>query len=172
MHNLFKAILCIFCIIIGVLTFDFYFKSSTDEKTNKKSYTPQNRIEKKEDVTTDSLHISLPVLFMLSYGGTIDATCNNGYKINIISISNENTNYFIKLLYTFPTKEAYLNAISYIKKKGYRWILNHQFEVESEDIWESSNKGNFKHSFEYEGSNMITVDTMWLSSIKESEITP
>lgn len=83
------------------------------------------------DETSDSVRYSQKAIFLFSNGGKIEANCSNGYKIFIESKGNkQSSSSIMRIYYTFPTKQKYDEALAYIRRKGYRWIVNYQTEKE------------------------------------------
>lgn len=114
-----------------------------------------------ENYLSDTLHVSLSSVYLISNGGKIDADCENEYQIIIESQDNQNFNSYSRLIYHFSTKEEYISALEYINRKGHRWILGHQFEKECS--WNSPHE----ITFEKKNEKSITVNNMYLSHIKK-----
>lgn len=148
-------------VIVLMLFFDFYYNTNQDEKTGRYITTPEEQVESKREVSSDSLHVGIKTIFLLSKGGTIDATCDNDYVIIIEAQDNETSSSWNRLIYNFSTRDEYMDALNYMNKKGYRWIINHQFETEYS--WDA------KHKITYEGhgDEMKTFNTMRLSTMKK-----
>ena len=155
-----KAGILVILVFVLMLVFDFYYNTNKDEKTGKYEIERKEQVEKETIVSSDTLHVGLKTIYLLSSGGTIDATCdNNGFIIKIESQNNLTSGSWSRLIYSFDTRNEYLDAIDYINKKGYRWIINHQFE--NEYSWNA----NHQISYEGSGSSMRTINTMTLSQI-------
>lgn len=128
----------VFLLCIGLI-FYFYFSHEYNNVTHyesnkygesKTTYEKRENYDSYNDETNDSVHYSQKSVYLISNGGKIEANCSNGYKIFIESKDNRNSSSVTRLYYTFPTKEKYKEAMLYMKKKGYRWIVNYQVEKE------------------------------------------
>lgn len=159
--NLSKAAWLFFLVIILMMVFDFYFDTKKNEKTGEYEIERKEQIEAEMTVSSDTLHVSLKTIYFIASGGTINATCDNGYRIVIESQDNTSSSSWSRLIYSFSSKSDYMDAIEYINKKGYRWIINHQFE--NEYSWNAEHRITFEDS----GSSMKIVNTMTLSQIKK-----
>ncbi len=146
-------------ICLGGAINDFYNFEKIDASGNTVKI-KQNRIENSERVSDDSIHVSKSVIYYLSNGGTIDTDTENGYNIFIKIKDKGCSNEWYRLKYFFETKDEYLDAISYIKKKGYRNILDNQYQVELKNR-------NPKIKFEGDGADLIRVINLSLSSIRK-----
>ena len=156
-----KIIFIFVAIVLAYLTFDYYCPSKVVTSSEDPFETTREVIDiyKKEKVVTkDTIHYSQAPIFLLSDGGRIEASCNDDFKIFIESQSNENSNSYSRLYYTFKTKKEYEKAVSYIKKKGFRWIVNHQFETEY--TWDA------KHEITWDAKNHM-INNMYLTKMKE-----
>ncbi len=133
-----KLLLGFFVFILIILAFNYYFKSSVKTNSNgdwETVYEPIQKYKKEKIVTKDTIYYSQPAIFLISDGGRIEASCNNGYKILVESQNNESSSSYSRIYYSFRTKDEYKEAISYIKKKGFRWIVNHQYSAERKVKW-------------------------------------
>lgn len=118
-----KSVLVIFgFIIVGFLSFDFYYKTDHIETTDTDEYVTSKRhtLDTVNETSEDTLHISMKTIYLIASGGTIDATCDNGYSIIIESQDNQNSGTWRRIRYTFSTRSEYMDALEYIKAKGSR----------------------------------------------------
>lgn len=148
------ALICLGGAINNFYTFEKRDASGNTVKIKK------NRIENSESVSIDSIHVSKSVIYYICNGGTIDTDTENGYNILIKIKDKVSSNEWYRLSYNFETEDEYLDAISYIKKKGYRNILDNQYQVEFKN-----RKPKIK--FEGDGADLIRVINLSLSSIRK-----
>ena len=99
------------------------------EKHTKKLY-KKKTVRGKKQVHKDSMYIELKSIYLISRVGIINATCKDGYKIFIERQGKKSVHYYTQLFYTFKNRKDYMDALEYIEKKGYRWIINNQFSEE------------------------------------------
>lgn len=167
----FLSFIAIFIILVGVCCFledrvglSFYgfdreaFKIFPKTEQQEKSTSQKTAGEKP---VSDTLHVSLSSIYLISNGGRIDADCTSDYEIVIESRDNQNFNSYSRLIYTFPSKKEYMDALEYINQKGSRWILGHQFEKEY------SLNSPHQITFEERNGTSIIVNNMWLNQIKK-----
>lgn len=140
---------------------EFYTFEKKDYSTGDTVKIEQNRIENKENVSGDSIHVSKSVIYYLENGGTIDTSTENGFNILIEIKDKVSSNEWYRLRYYFETEDEFLDAVSYIKKKGYRYILNHQYELESKN-----RKPKIK--FEGEGADLKRYLNLTLTSMRKN----
>lgn len=157
----------LFLIIILVVGFIFMQQREAtqggyDSKTSKKEKEITTQKEETKQVRKDDvIHFSQPLIWGLTDGGTIDATCDDGYKISIVDHPYNGGNTLLIFNYTFSTKEEYLDAVDYINRKGGRWIINNQSRLES-NIHAFEQK---HYSYMDEKNGYTMVEEMNLTSI-------
>lgn len=76
-----------------------------------------------------NLNLSLNIIPCFHNGGNIQAKEKDQSIVITIKLYDRKLDW-AKLVYKFSNREDYLAAIRYIREKGYRWILDNQYDVE------------------------------------------
>ena len=100
------------------------------DKETVSTYTKRKTYENIKTDSKDSMYVELKTIYLISSGGYINASCDNGYTIFIEQQDKEHSFEHYQIDYQFKTKEDYLKALDYINTKGPRWIINNMYEEE------------------------------------------
>lgn len=153
-------------VLLGYFIFlifqDYYYEShikSVDDIT----YVKRENYPRKKDFGKNYIHATHPYTFLIQNGGAIDAepsTC----EITIERFSKYKASTLVFMKYKFSSKDDYMYAVKYIKRKGVKWILNHQFDIESDaknlprpKIEMKQNVKRFKNIYTQEYYNMYKM---------------
>lgn len=162
---IFILVLIILCIFgIKKCRQNYYYNEHIDftgpgGKNIEKTYTKREQYNEKKEIHKDSLYVELNTIYLISSGGIIKATCKDGYKIFIEKQDKQTAHYYTQLHYTFKNKQDYLQALDYIKQKGYRWIINNQFTEEYH--WNIKQEMKYEHNPDFKQIHIVKLDKMY-----------